>query len=292
MIGRRSATAGALVVAVAVAVGALSGCAAKRGAKVESGTRLEYRLAKGVPVTYRSTQIGNQTMEMMGQSMTMETGRTMVFTIVPGETKEASQRLAVRMDSLEASLKAPQGEFTADTGPAIGKTFEMSLSVLGKELDITGADLIQYSLGSVGQRSIKPEFQSMFPDLAGRPLQIGDTWTTTDTVNTDESGMALVIVSQSTNTLAGFEDIGGIRCARITTVGTGTVKGEGTQQGAPVVLEAATEGADTWFFSTELGLLVRMTSELKAGGTVTVGGPGGMKIPTKQQTTTEMVRVK
>jgi hypothetical protein len=292
MFGRRSVSAVALLAAIVVAVGMLSGCAARRGAKVDTGTNLEYRMANGVPVTYRNSQVASQDMEMMGQTMNVQTVRSMVFTLVPGETQQGKQALTVKIDSLEARMTTPQGAFTADTAPAIGKTFEMALTAMGKEMDIVGADLVQYSLGTAGQRSVKPDFQAIFPDLAGRSLQVGDTWTTADTVKTDDSGMAVTIVTQSVNTLAGFEEIGAMRCARITTLTTGTVTGEGSQQGAQIALESVTDGADTWFFAADKGLLVKLTSEARINGTVTVGGQGGMKIPTKQQMTTEMALVR
>ncbi|MFZ1947076.1 MAG: hypothetical protein WAW06_05985 [bacterium] len=292
MFERRSVTAVALVAATAVAIGTLSGCAAMRGAKVDAGANLEYRMAKAVPVTYSNSQIASQAMEMMGQTMNVETVRSMVFTLVPGKADKGKQALTVKIDSLEARMTTPQGAFTADTAPAVGKTFEMALTAAGKETDIVGADLIQYNLGTAGQRSVKPDFQAIFPDLAGRPLQVGDIWTAADTVKTEDGGMAVTVMTQYVHTLAGFEEIGGMRCGRITTLTTGTVTGAGTQQGAQVALEAATEGADTWFFAADLGLLVKLTSETRITGTVTVGGQGGMKIPTKQQMTTEMALVR
>jgi hypothetical protein len=168
----------------------------------------------------------------------------------------------------------------------------MALTALGEELDITGAELVKYSLGMAGERDVKSDFQGIFPNLAGKPLKLGDTWPTVDTIDVDEGGMKLTIVSDNLNTFAGFEDVDGMKCAKITTATKGTIKGEGEQQGMKVLLDSQMEGTDTWFFATDRGLLARLTSENSMTGTVSVGGPQGMSIPMKQQMTTQLVLVR
>lgn len=278
------------VVCLAVAAVMLPGCAAK---KAPAGApAMAYKLAEGKPVAYRNVQTATQTMEVMGQSMNIETRKTMIFTVTPGEMKTAGQHLTVTIDSIDAGMTMPQGDFTADTAPVLGKTFEMTLSATGKELDITGADVIQYGVGPAGERSIKPDFQAIFPDLSASPVKIGDTWTNTDTVDVDEAGMKLRIASVYVSTFEGVEPLNGIECARIRAAVTGTVKGEGEQQGAPVVIDSQTEGTDLWLFALKLGTLAKYTSDLSMNGTVTVGGAQGMAIPMKQQIRTETVLIK
>jgi hypothetical protein len=270
---------------VAAALSLLPGCAAKKALPVEAGVvALEYRLPPGSPLTYKSTQTSTQTMQVMNQYTNIDTRKSITFTLMPGTPKDNKQPLTVTIDSLAASMTVPQGEFSADASQVLGKSFEMALSPLGKELDITGADVIQYSLGSAGTRSVKPDFQTIFPDLGGKPLKVGDTWATTDTADVDESGMKLQIAVDNLNTFEGFEDIDGLRCARIGTVSKGTIKGEGEQQGM--------KGADVWFFAPGPGLLAKLTSDVSMTGTVAVGGPQGMSIPMKQQMKTETILVK
>ena len=277
----------------ALALGLLAGCAAKKAAPVEAGAlALEYRLPPGSPLVYKNTQTATQTMQVMGQYTNIDTRKSVLFTLMPAASKDGRQALTVTIDSLSASMTVPQGEFSADAAQVLGKTFEMALSSLGRETDITGADVVQYSLGSAGTRSVKPDFQAIFPDLAGKPVKPGDTWTTTDTLDVDESGMKLQIATENLNTFEGFETVAGLRCARIGTVSKGTVKGEGEQQGMKVTLESTLEGTDIWFFAPEPGLLAKMTSDVSMEGSVAVGGPQGMQIPMKQQMKTETVLVK
>ena len=188
---------------------------------------------------------------------------------------------------MQAGLTTPEGGFTADVSSVLGRSFEMYLSTVGKELDITGADVIQYSLGAAGQRGVKSDFQTIFPDLAGSPVTIGGTWTTTDTIDVDESGMVLKIASESLNTFEALESLNGIECARIRTTTTGTIVGEGEQQGALAKIDTQTEGTGLWYFDHQSGMLAKWISDLSIKGTVTVGGAQGMQIPMNEQMKTE-----
>jgi hypothetical protein len=291
----RSSVAHLLVIftVLALAASLLPGCAAKKAVPAApASVMLEYRLAQGKPVTYRNTQSGNQTLEIMGQYMNILTKKDMTFTVVPGEITDGKQHLTVTVDSLDAGMSGPQGEFSAETGPDLGKSFDMHVTTTGREMDITGADVIKYGLGSAGERSIKPDFQSIFPDLAGRPVKIGDTWATQDTLDMDEGEMKIHVVSENVNTFEGIEIVAGMECARIGVISKGTVKGDGVQQGTPVVLDATSEGKDTWFFAHKSGMLARLISEVSMSGAVKVGGDQGMSIPMKQTMTTETEFVK
>jgi hypothetical protein len=291
MTGRQVLAAVAVSLAVA-SIALLAGCAAKKAAPpgVEAVT-MAYRMAEGKPATYRTTQTATQTMEVMSQYINIDTRKTITFSVAPGAAKDGGQILTVTVDSLEASMTTPQGDFTADASSVFGKSFEMALSGTGVESDLTGADMIQYSVGAAGQRSIRPDFEGVFPDLTAGPVKVGDTWTTADTVAVDEGGMKMQITMACVSTLEGMEPVAGTECARIRTATTGTIKGEGTQQGAPVVVDATMEGTDLWFFAHKEGMLARYTSDQSIKGTATVGGQQGMAIPMKQQVKTETMLV-
>jgi hypothetical protein len=285
---RQALTAVPAFLAIAVAAGLLPGCAAKKAVQAEvEAVTMEYRLPDAKPVIYRQDQSGTQTMEIMGQYVNMDTRKAMTYTIVPGEVKDSGQRLTITIDSLQAGVTTPQGDFSADAASVLGKSFDMTLSATGKELDMTGAEVIQYSIGAAGQRSIKPDFQAIFPDLAGNAVKIGDTWTSADTVDIEEGGMKLRIATANVSTFEGLETMDGLECARISTAGTGTVKGEGEQQGAAVVLDSQMKSTDLWFFAYKQGMLARWTSDVSMEGTITVGGAQGMAIPMKQRIATE-----
>jgi hypothetical protein len=296
---KRFAVAWGLCLVAALALVLLAGCAARKGAPGAPGApaagaaaKLEYHFPPGKPVTYTSTEDMTQTMQVMNQYMNTESKKSLTFTITPGEVKNGKQALSIRVDSLSLSLTTPQGDFTADASQTVGKSFDMALTAVGEELDITGAELVQYSMGPAGQRDVKSDFQSIFPNLAGKPVKIGDTWTVSDTTDVDEGGMKLTIITDNVNTFAGYEDVDGIQCARITTTSKGTVKGGGEQQGMKVTIDSTLDGNDIWFFAADRGLLAKITGDVAMAGTVQVGGAQGMSIPMKQQMKTGLVLVK
>ncbi|HVP57141.1 MAG TPA: hypothetical protein VMU02_03500 [bacterium] len=294
MTRKQAVVASGLCLFAALALSLLPGCAAKKAMPAAGGgaVTLEYRLPPTTPVIYRNSESSTQTMQMMNQYINTDTKKVMVFTIKPGTIKDNKQPLNITVDSLSVAITTPQGDFSAKVDQVVGKSFDMALTTLGEELDFTGVDLLQYSLGPTGTRSIKPDFETMFPNLADKALKVGDTWTTSDTADVDEGGMKLKIITDKVNTLDGFEDLNGTKCARIITTSKGTVKGEGQQQGMNVSLSTQMTGNDSWLFATQRGLVAKLTSDVSMDGTVAVGGPQGMSIPMKQQMKTELVLVK
>jgi hypothetical protein len=132
----------------------------------------------------------------------------------------------------------------------------------------------------------------MFPDLPGTPLKPGETWTSQDTIAVSNGGMEVRIESQRINTLAGFESVDGLKCAKITVAVTGTLKGQGSQMGAAVTLDGNIEGTDTWYFAPEKGLFVKSSSDLITKGTVTLAGTQSMTIPMTQEIKSETAIVR
>jgi hypothetical protein len=127
------------------------------------------------------------------------------------------------------------------------------------------------------------DFQAFFPDLPGTPVDIGDTWTTQDTVTVEEGGIEIVIVSESVNTLAGIEPMSGMECAKITAEVTGTVSGEGESQGAQVAFNGTMSGTETWYFAHEEGVYVGRSAVMFTKSNIDVKGPQEMSFPMSQR---------
>lgn len=274
-----------VVVICVLAVGILSGCAAKKFVMAEKpeGQVLEYRMPEGSVLKYKTTQDSDQTMEMMGMSIETKAHKAIQFSMVPKGTKGDGHEVEITIDALDANMTSPQGEFSADVEAAIGQSFSMTLSRLGKELDVSGAEAIKYGVGPQGERSLEGDFKAMFPDLPDTRADIGYTWTTQDTIEVDEGGIQVTIVSESVNTLVGFEPVMGLECAKVTAEVTGTVTGEGEQQGAQVSFEGTMSGSEAWHFAYERGVLVETSSDLFTDSTIKVTGPQDMTIPMKQK---------
>ncbi len=274
-----------LVLALVVAaIGALPGCGGKQRAvwgDIESGLILEYRMDDGDALKYEMTQDGTEVVEVMGQTSESATHKAYVFTVEPRGMKGKNHLLGITIESLEASMKNIQGEFNAETEGVVGAAFDMALSPLGKEVDVSGAEAITYGIGPLGDRSIKSDFEGAFADLAGRPVKIGDSWSSRDTLNIDQGNAAITIISEGVNTLDGYETMEGFECARVLVDITGTVTGEGEQMGAPLVFDGTMTGTETWYFAYKEGFLVKSSSEANTDIMVTVQAGQEMKIPVK-----------
>ena len=135
---------------VLVAVALVAGCAGK--GKKESEIWM-FSMPEGRTLTYSKTEDADQGMEIMGQAMEITYNRKLEFTMAPVKSEGMDITSEVTINSLEAGMSSPQGDFEADGTPAIGKSFTMTFSTLGKEIDLSGAEDVKYSQGPQGERA-------------------------------------------------------------------------------------------------------------------------------------------
>lgn len=262
-------------------IGISAGCAvktAKPWGDPQTGLILQYRMLENQILKYQLSTDQSQSMDVMGQTIETQTDAKTEFSVQSKGKKGNNHQLRVTIDSMALNIDGPQGPFSPDMSSVIGKSFEMSLSPLGKELDLAGAKSIQYDLGSAGKRSVLSNFQAMFSDLAGVPVKIGDTWTAEDMITEEFGSGELRIHITSTNTLEGYETIDGLECAKIRAKATGTMEGQGEQGGMDLSVEGDLEGNETWYFAYKEGIFVKTSSDISIEGTVTIS-PQNMTIP-------------
>ena len=274
----------------------LAGCAAKHQLPIwgdpQTGLILQYRMAEDQALKYQLTIEQAQDVEVMGQQMKTETKGEIAFTVKSKGQKESNQQLGITIDSMKIKINSPQGELTPDMTTVEGKSFDMLMSRLGKELDLSGAESIQYDLGQAGKRDLTSNFQAIFPDLTDKPVKIGDTWTSKDTI-TEKVGSGEIRISlESLNTLAGFETVDGLECTKITAKITGTLEGGGEQMGADLTFKGEIEGSEIWYFAFKEGFFVNQKADVKTKGTVSVSGPQEMSIPMAQNMRIEVKLIK
>ncbi|NIM57397.1 MAG: hypothetical protein GTO16_00425 [Candidatus Aminicenantes bacterium] len=279
---------------VILALTILAGCAAKLPiwGDPQTGLILKYRMAENQLLKYQLTIEQTQDIEVMGQQMKTETKGEIAFTAKSKGLKENNQQLGITIDSMIININSPQGEISPDMSSVEGKSFDMTMTTLGKELDLSGAESIQYDLGQAGTRDVGSNFQAVFPDLADRPVKVGDTWTSKDTINEKIGSGGIEISLESLNTLDGFEVVDGLECARITTKITGTLEGGGNQGGANLAFKGNIEGTETWHFAYKEGIFVKQKADIFTKGTVNVRGPQEMSIPLGQNMKIEVKLIK
>lgn len=276
---------GSLMAALAclLAVGMIAGCAAKKmpWGDPETGLILKYRMDPGQSLQYKSETNADQYMEVMGQSIDVVTERTLTLTMTPKGTQGENLLLGFTIDSADFSMDGPQGSMTSDMSEVEGESFDMTINSIGEEIDVSGAEALQYEVEGT-ERSMSADFQMFFPDFAGKPVKMGETWTSSGTLDIDEGNNQIKINLESINTLDGFEVIDGYECVRIKTDVTGTMEGEGEAQGMSLTMEGEGEGTDTWYFAYKEGILVKVISEFYLDGNIDVTS-ANMSIPMKQE---------
>jgi len=279
---------------VFLAVGMLAGCAAKTApvwGELETGMILRYQMPESQVLKYDSWGETHQTSDVMGQTIETDISSTNAFSVRSKGLEENNHKLTITIDDMSIKIQSTQAELEPDMSTVIGKSFDMTLSSLGKELELVGADAIEYDLGPEGTRNISAGFQDIFPNLADRPLKIGDTWPD-ETVITEktERGDAVIRLSGE-NTLEGFETIDGMECVKVSGTFTGTIESKGEQQGIELNTLGELKGTTTWYFAYKEGIFIKQTNEGTAEGTVDVPSQG-IQIPFSREMTSEISLVK
>lgn len=287
----RMLQAGVVFLVAMLTIGILAGCAGKFGFGGGGGRIIEYAMPKERVLNYEATQHSTQTMQVMGQSIENTMISKYAFSLEPKGLSGKDHLVRVTVNSMDVAVTTPQGQMSPDVSGVVGKGFDMTLSKLGKEVDVSGAQSLTVNMG--GQtRSMVSDFRTIFPDLPGTHLKVGDTWTARDTVTTEEGGLETSVIFEGVNTLQGFEPVDGLECAKITVTVTGTFGGKGQQQGADLTLDGKIEGTETWYFAREKGLFVKSATDLRMDGNVVVAGAQNMTIPMKQEMKIEVALVK
>ena len=285
---KRALSVALCVAAVAAAAVVLTGCAAKTGAGAwgdpDTGLVLEYRMSSGDDMSYRFTSDSVQTMEIQGQSVLVESAEALSFSVEPKGAKDGDHALGITIDALTVTVSSPKGKIEADTESVVGESFDMTLSKLGAEGGLPDPDALQYTIEPEGPKSIITGFGVMFPDLPEDPITIGDTWPATLEIVEQSDASNVVITINAVNTLEGFERVDGLECAKMTAVLTGTIEGEGTQQGVTWTMLSDMDGSGTWYFAYKEGILVSDVTEGTADGAIVVHAPSGeMNMPVTRE---------
>ena len=248
---------------------------------------LEYKMPAGRALTYQSKSEEAQVMEVQGQSMDTQTTNTSTFTFKAKGPKDKNFLLGVTIDDIVSTMaSSAQGDMSPDMSTVKGKSFDMVLSPLGSEVDVSGAEAITYAMATE-TRNLSSGFKMFFPDLPGKPVKVGDTWPSSAGNEEKTGSMSIRMDYQNVNTLEGFETVEGMECARISSQVTGTITGTGNQMGADLTFSGTSTGKDVWHFAVKEGIFVKVMSESTAAMSIDVPA-AGMTIPTTQTTKSEV----
>jgi len=246
---------------------------------------LEYKMPTGRTLTYQSKSEEGRVMEVQGQSMDTQTTGTSTFTYKAKGVKDKNFLLGVTVDDIAITMtSSAQGDMSPDVSGVKGKSFDMVLSPLGSEVDVSGAEALTFTIATETS-NLSSGFKLFFPDLPGKPVKIGDTWPATAVTEEKTGSVTVKVDLQYVHTLEGFESVDGMECARISSQVTGTVTGAGNQMGQDLTFSGTTKGKDLWFFAVKEGIFVKTTSESTAEMSIDVAG---MTIPMTQTSKSEV----
>jgi len=249
------------------------------GAEPQSAFNLAYLFPEGKMLTYQVTGTQTQNLDVMGQTVSTVSNSAIEFTLQPKGLKEGQYQLGVTVNSFKVEAQSPEGDITADASSVVGKSFDMILSRLGKEIDVSGGSSIRYTVGIAGTRDLGSNFQALFPDFPDKPVKIGESWPTEDSVTQKSDAGDIRIIFNSVNNLEAVETIDGFECVRIKGPVTGKMTGNLEQQGMALLFDAKIDGTQTWYFAVKEGILVKIEAKSTFAGVISAGEPANITIP-------------
>jgi hypothetical protein len=254
--------------------------------------KLAYSFSDGKTISFNSVMTITQAMDVNGQTMNVLVNQNLAFKAkMVGKVNE-NFKLEIKMDSLIAKVETPQGSTGGRISEVEGKTFNMILSPLGKEIDISEAAKIEYTIEGTQGGNLSQFFANVFPDLPEKPVNSGDTWTKNDSVISNSSNTKTTQIIQSNNKFEGMEKINGIDCAKITSTIMGTMETTTQNQGMDILYKGPMQGTVTLYFAVKEGYSVSQEVSTKMTGTVDISGAQNMTFPVVMETNKKIQAIK
>jgi hypothetical protein len=241
----------------------LPGCATKKAAwgSLKKGMNMSYAPGQEKELSYKATSNFVQEMSVMDQEFTVTADMMQVFKMKPMETENENLGYLVTVEDMSFKLQTPRGDIEPELGDIIGKSFELILTPNGKELEYSGAKKLVMEVATGDSKSIASDIAAFFPDLPGHPVRPGDSWKSIDEVRDGNDSKETILVFDNINTFDKLETYMGYDCMKINVVFTGTIEGEGTQEGMDLVTTGKVQGTGTWYYAYKEGIFVSSSVE-------------------------------
>lgn len=274
----------ALVFLLTLALGALlTECSSTKSATGGSkkGTTLRYSFPENQDLKYKTGSDIKQTLDIYGQEMIIDIGQHLVYTSRLKNKSKNENQIHITIDTMDLFVNSPQGDINPNMDGVNNKSFNMTLSSLGSGMDVSEAESIQFEITPGVKRNVATAFKFLFPRLPEKALNVGDTWSLTDTIAEKYDNEEVTMIIDGDYTLAGFETLSGLECAMITSVISGTRSGKANQQGMDMVSDGTMQGSGTFYFAYKDGYLVKDISKIIVDGTLDIQGAQQGSFPMK-----------
>ena len=250
--------------------------------------KLAYNFAAGKSISYYSATTITQAMDVNGQTMNVLINQNLAFKAKMVSKVNEDFKLEISVDSLVSKVDSPNGSTGGKIKEVEGKTFNMSLSPLGKELDTKEAEKIEFSVEGTPGGNLSQYFANVFPDLPEKPVSVGDVWVKNDTVSSKSATSNTTQIIQSSNKFEGVEKINGVDCAKIASTITGTMQTTTQNQGMDILFKGPLTGTVTLYFAVKEGNFVRREISTKMTGTIDISGAQSMTFPVVMETNSKI----
>jgi len=241
----------------------LPGCATKKAAwgSLKKGMNMRYSPDLNRQLTYESTSNFVQEMNVMGQEFEVVADMTQGFIMTPKSSDNDDLAYDVKLDKMWFKLETPRGDIEPEMDGIVGKSFELILSPYGKELEYSGAEKLRIEIATGDTKNIASDIAAFFPDLPDHPVKPGDSWKSIDEVRDGNDSKETILVFDNINTFDKLETYMGYDCMKINVLFTGTIEGEGTQEGMDLVTTGKVQGTGTWYYAYKEGIFVSSSVE-------------------------------
>jgi hypothetical protein len=250
--------------------------------------KLAYTFVEGKSVTYYSATTITQAMDVNGQTMNVLINQNLAFKAKMLSKTNENFKLEITVDSLVSKVESPNGSTGGKIKEVEGKTFNMVLSPLGKELNTEEAAKIEFTIEGTPGGNLSQYFANVFPDLPEKPVNTGDTWIRNDTVTNKSATSNTTQIIQSNNKFEGVEKLNGIDCAKITSTITGIMQTTTQNQGMDILYKGPLSGTVTLYFAVREGNFVKREVSTKMTGTIDISGAQSMTFPVVMETNSKI----
>jgi hypothetical protein len=236
----------------------------------QAGIKLQYKYPAGKTIKYVSDTKVVQDMDVNGQNMQVNIGRSLGCQVKAAGNVSENVKLEIKIDSMRQSIESPQGSTGGKIEDVKDKSFNMVISPGGKIVDLSDAAKIKYTVEGAGEISLDQEFLNYFPALPTNPIKPGDTWVTNDSVNTKTAVNTIFMPVESKFKYVGMETVDGIECARITADLSGTRKQITQSQGMEIHISGPFTGTQTLLFAVKDGYFLKQSVTTKMTGNIEI----------------------
>jgi hypothetical protein len=241
--------------------------------------KLVYNLAVGKSVTYASSTVINQAMDINGQTMNTLVNNDLGFKVKTLGKTDGNLKLEITIDSINVKIESPNGSTGSKIKDVIGKSFNILLSPDGKEVDLSEAAKIEYSVEGGGSANLSSTFIRVFPHLPPNAVKPGDSWINNDTISNKSSTTKTSQIVQSSSKFEGIEKINGVECAKISSIITGTMEISTQNMGMDIFYGGPFQGTVTLYFAVKEGYFISQETFSKMTGNMQISGPQNMTFP-------------